>query len=114
VKRNWPTLAWRRSTFSIRKTSISNSSACKLRAAAVAAEAAAVAVEAAVEVAVEAAAVEVAVAEAVVAAVAAAACPGELAAGARLEHYPLTDTTGHGRVMVSTRPISCVIPRAAA
>lgn len=88
---------------SIRKTSISSNSACKLRVAAAAEVAAAEAVAV-----VEAAAVEAAGAEAAAAAVAVAVCPGELAAGARLEHCPLTGIGGYGRVMVSTRPISCV------
>jgi len=88
---------------------ISSNSACKWRGAAVAG--AEVAAEAA---AVEAAAVEAAGAEAAVAVVAAAVCPGELAAGARLEHCPLTGTTGYGRVIASTRPNCCVIRRAAA
>jgi hypothetical protein len=81
-----------------------------LRAAAEAADAAAAAVEAADEVA----AVEAAGAEAAVAAVAAAVCPGALAAGARLAHCPLTSTTGCGRVILSTRPISCVVRKGAA
>ena len=65
-------------------------------------------VEAAEAAGVEAAAVEVAGAAAAVAAVAAAVCPGELAAGARLAHLPLTGTTSYGRVSFDpANPLCC-------
>ncbi len=99
VRRRSPTSAWARSMFSTRKTPARPASAKRLPELAEAAEAAADA-EAA-EVAAEAAAAAEAAqaAEVAEAAAAAAVCRGELAAGARRGHLPitLTDAGRHGR-----------------